>query len=286
MSVVISPCDPPTAAVHGIADLGFDRRDGASALIHLYQRSPLRVLFPRPVEADVPLAALVVTSGGLVGGDRLDVSVRVGARAAAVVTGQAAEKVYRSLGESCRLDVRLAVESEGCLEWLPQETILFEGARLNRRTRLDIAAGARVMAGEVVVFGRAARREVLTRGAVTDTVEVWRAGRLVFADTFRMEDDLAAVRASPAALAGAAAIASFIHVDDDPDRAVAVARELQAASTAPTVRASATLVGGVMVARWQGADAFSVRSCYGAFRAAFRRRIAGRVAALPRLWSI
>lgn len=286
MSVVTSRSEAAPPAVHGVAELAFGRRDGCSTLVRLHQRAPMRVLFPRPTEPDLPLAALVLTSGGLVGGDRIDVCVRVGEGAAALVTGQAAEKVYRSAGEPCRLQVRLAAAAAGWLEWLPQETILFDGARLERRTRLDVTAGARLMAGDIVVFGRAARGEVLTRGAVTDAVDVWCDGRLAFADTFQIEDDPAAVLASPAALAGAAAIATFLYVGNDPAFALAAARELQATGTAPEVRASATVAAGVMVARWLGTDARAVRVCYGAFRAGFRRRVADRPAALPRLWSI
>src|SRR5436190_14625093 len=82
--------------VHGVAEIGFAVRDGATRLSHLYQRDPLRVLFPDPAARDVPVAVMVTTSGGLVAGDRLNIELRAGAGAAAHVTASAAEKIYRS----------------------------------------------------------------------------------------------------------------------------------------------------------------------------------------------
>ena len=82
----------------GVAEIGFGRRDGVTRLTHLYQRDPLRVLFPTPDAGDPVLAAIVTTSGGLVAGDRLDIAVRLEPGTAAHVTASAAEKIYRSTG--------------------------------------------------------------------------------------------------------------------------------------------------------------------------------------------
>jgi len=83
----------------GRAELRFERRNGATALAHLYQRSPCRILFPNSAEGDLPVAVMVTTSGGLAGGDRLHIEMGAGAGAKAVVTAQAAEKIYRSLAD-------------------------------------------------------------------------------------------------------------------------------------------------------------------------------------------
>ena len=99
------------------------------------------------------MAALVTTSGGLVGGDRIDVAASVDDGAAAVVTAQAAEKVYRSTGPDCHIAVTLRAAAGSWLEWLPQETILFDGARLRRTVRIDCAPTGRVLAGEFLVLG-------------------------------------------------------------------------------------------------------------------------------------
>ena len=128
----------------------------------LYQKTPLRAFFPRHECGALAVAALANVGGGLVGGDRTEVRVRIGAGAAALVTSQAAEKVYRSTGADCRVATRLEVAAGGWLEWCPRETILFDRSRLRRVLRLDFGTGARAMLGETVVLGRLASPADLT----------------------------------------------------------------------------------------------------------------------------
>lgn len=279
----VEPADP--TAVHGIAELGFTRCNDVSRLAHLYQQDPIRVLFPNHPPAEPPLAAVVTTSGGLVGGDRLDLSCRIDQDAAALVTMQAAEKVYRSAGSDCDLSVTLDVAAGGWLEWLPQETILFEGARLRRVTRATVAPGARLLAGEMLVFGRTARGERLTAGLVRDAWEVWRGDRLIWADALHLDGDLGAVLANPVCFDNAVAVATAIYVAEDAGRRLDLARDLL--GDAPEgLRAAATLVNGVLVVRWLGRDAFPLRQSFGAFWAGFRANVAGLVPELPRLWHV
>src|SRR3954447_23354805 len=138
----------PRLTIHGSAEIRFEYRDGATRLARLFHHDPLRVLFPNPRSGDLALGTLVTTSGGLVGGDRLDNALSVGPDAAAMVTTQAAEKVYRSNGPDVHVSTGLKVADGAWMEWLPQEAILFDGARLRRATSLDVAGKGRVMAGE------------------------------------------------------------------------------------------------------------------------------------------
>jgi urease accessory protein len=262
----------------------FGNDEGRTRLARLYQRAPLRVLFPTDGERGVTTAVLVNTSGGLVGGDRLEAGVTADDGAAVLVTSQAAEKVYRSVGPCCRVDVALTAASGSWLEWLPHETILFEGARLDRTTRIDHAPGAQVLAGEMLVFGRRARLEMLTRGRFRDAWEVRREGRLVWADALAATGDLAAVLATPACLAGAAAVATALYLGDSMKRAVDLARDLTAAIVASDMATGVTCVAGVLVCRWLGRDARALRDAFGAFWAAFRHRLGGLPSALPRVW--
>ena len=140
----------------GTAEIHFRCRGGVTRLDHLYQRDPLRVLFPASAEGDPPLAVLLTTSGGLVAGDRLDISIRAGAGAAAHVTAAAAEKIYRSTGPITTIRQSLSIASGAIFEFLPQETILFEGARLRRETTINLEPGAAFLGGDIVVFGRRA----------------------------------------------------------------------------------------------------------------------------------
>jgi urease accessory protein len=280
---VVEPADP--TAVHGFAELAFTRRNDVSRLAHLYQHDPVRVLFPNHPPAEPPQAVVVTTSGGLVGGDRLDLSCRIEPDAVALVTMQAAEKVYRSAGPDCVLSVALDVAAGGWLEWLPQETILFEGARLRRLTRASVAPGARMLAGEMLVFGRPARGERMTTGLVRDAWEVWRDGRLIWVDALHLDDDLGAVLANPVYFDGAVAAATAIHVAEDAGERLELARDLLG-DAADGLRVAATLVNGVLVVRWLGRDALLLRQSFGAFWAGFRAAVTGLAPELPRLWHI
>jgi urease accessory protein len=286
---VISPSDrlaaaPSLSAVHGVARIGYAADGGVSRLATLEQRTPLRVLFPQPPAGDPPTAALVTTSGGLVGGDRLDVEVAVGDGAAALVIGQAAEKVYRSLGSDCRVAVTLDVGAGGWLEWLPQETILFEGARLRRQTTLDIAGGGRALAGEMLVFGRVARGETMTYGLVRDAWTVRCGGRLVWADALHMDSgDIADCLAAPAGFGGARAAATAVYAGPDAAERLELAWSLAGHED---VRAGASLCGPVLVMRWLGADPAAVRAAFGNFWTGFRSAVADLPSRLPRLWHV
>lgn len=286
---VISPSDrlaaaPPLAGVHGVARLGYVNAAGIHRLSTLYQRNPLRVLFPRPTAGDPPVAALITTSGGLVGGDRLEVDFSVGKNAALMAIGQAAEKVYRSLGSDCVVDIALEVADGGWLEWLPQETILFEGARLRWSMALAVAESARVLAGEMLVFGRVARGETLTRGLVRDAWTVRRGGRLVWADALHMaDDDIAYGLDAAAGFAGARAYATAIYVGPDAADHLDLARE---AAAMAGVRSGATLCGAVLIARWLGADPAPVRHAFGEYWMRLRAAAGRLPPRLPRLWHV
>ncbi len=286
MSAVASPSDTPRPGrgVHGVAEVGFAGA-GPAPLRHLYQRDPMRVLFPAQPAAEPPLAALVTTSGGLVGGDRIDVAVSVDDGAAAVVAAQAAEKVYRSRGADCRIDIRLQAAAGTWLEWLPQETILFDRARLRRRVCIGLATGARVLAGEFLVLGRIASGERMTRGLVREAWEVRRNGDLAWADALHVEDDLPAVLDHPAGFGGARAVACAVYAADDAGARQPLARQLLADLPAG-VRAGATVVNGVLVVRWLADRGDAVRTAFAAFWAGFRAEVAGLAATLPRLWHV
>lgn len=265
----------------GAAELVFARRGRATALAHLYQHDPCRVLFPRPEPGDPVTAVLLTTSGGLAGGDRLRVAATVRDGAAATVTSQAAEKVYRSLGDDCRLSVTLDVGADAILEWLPQEAILFDGARLRRRTEVRMAPGGRLLACEMLVFGRRASGERYTRGLAFDAWRVWRGGRLVWADALRVDGDVAARLDRRAAFDGAQAMATAIYVGADAGRHLETARALAGEAAG---KAAATVLDGLLLARFLGREAATVRSDLVRYLGGLRHAVAGWPARLPRVW--
>lgn len=273
---------PAADGMQGAARLVVRNIDGVDRLADLHQATPLRILFPYALPGDPLTAALVNTSGGLVGGDRLSVEVVVGAGSAALVCAQAAEKVYRSLGPDSRIDLALDVGAGGWLEMLPQETILFDGARLRRRCRIDLAGDAQFLGGEILVFGRQARGERMRRGLVQDGWEIRRDGELAWVDRLRLGGDVEVIAGHKATLDGAAAIASLVFVAPDAAACLAPLRDLLQDFPG---RAGVTLVNGVLVVRWLSAEPLALRQAFA--RAWIFLRVTKKLpASLPRLWHI
>jgi urease accessory protein len=231
------------------------------------------VRFPSP-ETGSLAAVLVNTAGGVAGGDRFSVSIDAGADTALTLTTAAAEKIYRSHGPAATLDVRLRVTSGAHLAWLPQETILFDRAKLMRRIDIDLDENASLLLAEIVVFGRAAMNEAMREGEYVDRWRLKRAGKLAFAETLRLDGDIAAKLASPAAASGGTAVATVLIAPADQD-------------TAERVRqAAGTFAGEVGVSAWNG---FAVARFCAKDAAALRSDVMKVLAridakALPRLW--
>ncbi len=275
------------APVHGIAEIGFAVREGKTRLGHLYERNPLRVLFPSPVPGDVPTAVLVMTSGGLVAGDRINISVTTGAGAGAHITGSAAEKIYRSTGATTLVEQRLDVGVSAWLEYLPPETILFDRARLRRNTRVELTSAAGFLGGGILVFGRIAMGERFAAGLLHEVWEVYRDGVLAWGDALHVEGDVAAMTTDPACFDGAEACATLIFAPQGGDarRFVEPARAVQQQSSGEGLRAGVTAVSGLLVARWLG-DAAPLRRAYADLACHLREAAMGLPPRLPRLWHV
>lgn len=276
--------DPPHQRAAGSLEISFRRDPRGTVLDHLFQAAPLRALFPAPDPGEPPVAALANTAGGLAGGDSLRIAVSAGTDALATVCGAAAEKIYRSLGPETRIDVSLAVEEDAVLEWVPQETILFDGARLRRRTEAVLAERARLLAVEIVVFGRAAHGERLRTGLLHDA---WRLrgadGTLIWADALRLDGNIAARLDAPFGFAGAGALGTLLFAGPDAKALIAPLRT--AAEAAPALGGATLPRPGVLLARWLG-DAAAVRDSVGAAIVAMRAATFGLPPRLPRLWVV
>lgn len=264
----------------GAAEIGW-RLDGATTrLAHLFQSDPCRVLFPDPAEGDPPQAAIVTTSGGLTGGDRVRIAVRSGAGTLATATTQAAEKIYRAHAGTCRIDTAIDVEPGATLEWLPQETIVFDGASLERRTVADLGAGARLLACEMVALGRSASGERYVRGRLFDGWRLKRGGKLVWADALEIEDGAPDV----AGLGGANALAMALYAGADAAVHLDPIREALP-ETGDSLRCGATVIGELLLVRLLG-EAKAVRKELVATLQRLRAQALGLPARLPRVWHV
>ncbi len=277
---------PGTISRGGEIRLALSTVDGQTRLVDLYQAQPLRVLFPIPARGDIFQAAIACVSGGLVGGDWLKSEIIMGKGARALVIGQAAEKIYRSLGADCVIENSLSLEEGAWLEFLPQETILFEAARLRRRTSVTLAPGARFMGGDIIVFGRRARGETLASGLLHDGWEIHRDGKLVWKDALHLDGDLAARLSAPAAFDGAAAYASLIYAGADAAAHLAAVRALAVEQSSEQLRIGASQFRDLLILRFIARDVFALRKSFTQAWAALRAAAGGLPPALPRLWAI
>jgi urease accessory protein len=270
----------------GQAAVAFGLRQGRPTLLHLHQKAPLRVLFPRLPAPAGPTAVLLTTSGGLAGGDRLEVRLEARAGACLAATTQAAEKVYRSTGAETRVQADLNAHEGAVLEWLPQETILFDRARLKRRVRIERGDGGSVLAGDLLVLGRLAHGERVRSGLVHDAWEVRHRGRLCWHDAFRIDGDWTEPAFAAGCLGGASALATLVLAADDAVAHLEFVRALTEGTGGSALWAGTTVVGGVLVVRWLGRDPAAVRADFIAVCDRLRGRLLGFGRSLARLWCV
>ena len=249
----------------------------------LYQRAPCRVLFPDGESGDLPQAVLLTTSGGLTGGDRTHVVAEVRSGARATFTTQAAEKLYRAqAGDSdTRIHVDMRVEAGGWAEWLAQETILFDGARMRRSLHADVAPSGALLAVETTVFGRTAMGETFDVGLLHDSWRIRRGDRLIWADTLRMEGDITKTRAARFGFGTAVACSTLVYVGTDAAQLLGTARELLSQSVLP---AAATSFDGLLLVRLLCDDAVKARSAVMTLVGGLRSAAVGLPARVPRVW--
>lgn len=279
------PLDTPDAPpilqrARGRAEVGFRVRDGATRLDRLFQQGQAKIRLPKVHGGEPVTAVLINTGGGIAGGDRIVWGADFGPGTRALVTSQAAERVYRSSPTdgalSGEIDTRLTIAAGASAEWLPQETILFDRAALSRSLAVDMAADATALLVESVVFGRAAMGERVEDCRLVDRWRIRRGGRLVFADTFRVEGDASAILEGRATGAGARAFATVVLVGPVAETRIDCVRAaLEGAASA----GGASAFDGLAVARLANADPTVLR------RDLARLLMHIRQAELPRVWS-
>jgi urease accessory protein len=249
------------------------RQDGVTRRGELHESGSLRVRFPSP-EAEGLSGVFVNTAGGIAGGDRFDIDISAGEGARLTLTTAAAEKVYRAAGPAAQLNIALKAEAGAQLSWLPQETILFDRARIARRIDIDLAEDARLLLCEIVVFGRAAMGERMLHGEFIDRWRLRRAGKLVFAETIRLDGDIGAKLAQSAIAKGGVAVGTALIVPGDE----AVVERIREVSETFGGEVGISAWNGFAMARFCAQDAARLR--------ADMMSVLGRASgtALPRLW--
>jgi urease accessory protein len=261
----------------GALRVAVKQREGQTVLSDLYQQGCLKARFPRPV--DWMETVLLNSSGGVAGGDRLDLDFAIAPGASACFTAQAAERFYRALPADppSRLRTAMRIEGDGAAEWLPQETILFDSSALDRRLEIEMDASSWFLGVESLVFGRLSMGEQVHTARLSDTIRIRRAGRLILHDAIRLNGPVAEVLNRPATARGHRALATLIHVAPDAESHLTAVREAWADSTAET---GVSAWNNMLIARILAPDSATLRS---AVTTALHTLRAGRT--LPRVWN-
>lgn len=248
----------------------------------VFQRSPIRVLFPRVGKAPIEEAVLVNTAGGIAGGDRLESCVTALGNASIAVTSQAAEKVYRALKEPAQVVTKLEAHECARLAWLPQETIVFNWARLNRNTEINLSSGCELLALEWLLLGRAAHGEELVGGHIIDTWRVKKDGRLIWADTFRVTDEIFPHVRRKALLSDCKAIATLLYFGPALDKRLEFLRDL-----IPSLQCqcAATSVSGLIVVRFSAKASSDLRLALRSLLGQFGQELGPGPFRVPKMWS-
>lgn len=261
---------------NGEGIVALERAVEGHRIARLRQSGAAKILCPRNHIDGAFEAVLLNTAGGLAGGDSLRWEAAAGSDAVMRVTTQTAERVYRSNSGDAIVETCLRAEAGAMLEWLPQETILFDGSRLSRTLSIDLAKDARLLAVEAVVFGRRAHGERVRSGSLRDHWRVRRAGRLIYADSVRIDGDIAATLDRPATFGSAQSFATLLLAG--PERMPVD----QLRATLPAgdgLEAAASALPHVTVVRILAAHGDVLRPALAGLLFALRG------ASLPRVWS-
>lgn len=259
--------------------LEFSLENQKTKLVRKIHDGPLVVQKPLyPEGAAVCHAIVVHPPGGIAGGDELELSARVDGGGAALLTTPGATKWYRSAGAWARQRVRLGVQ--GLLEWLPQETIVFDGALAQAELDADLGADARLIGWDIVCLGRTGSGERLTRGCYRSALRLRREGRPLWLERARI-DGGSRLLASPAGLAGEPVFGTLFCAAPNLDRELLdAARKIEAEQG----RGAATMLPGVLLARYLGRSGEAARQYFTELWRVLRPAVAGREAAEPRIW--
>ncbi|MTH34161.1 urease accessory protein UreD [Paracoccus limosus] len=262
------PSQLPRAA--GRIRAGFGLRDGATRLARLHQAGSGKAMLPPGAGCEL---VLLNTSGGLTGGDRMEILVAQDEGTRLLVTTQTAERAYRSVTGRAHVSARYEVAPGAHLDLLPQETILFDRAALAREQEITLSGDATCLWCESLILGRAAMGEVVTQLDLTDRRRISRDGRPVFVENLRLTDAVLA-QGGPALLAGARAFATLVLLAPDAGDRLARARAALGSDGA------ASAFDGKLVARLMAGDGWPLR------QALMRLIRAIRPGPLPRVWQI
>ncbi len=272
---MVLPGDHDLQRARGVISLRFNVRNGETRAVDVFQKSPLRVLFPYATDGAQQEAVLANTAGGIAGGDAYTCEVEAGEGTSIIITMQAAEKIYRA-----SISTNLKIAAGARLAWLPQETIFFDGARLHRSTNVELSPGSELMALEWIVLGRSARGETVGTGELRDSWRVRLGERLIWADSFRIADDVWPHLGRAPLLAGNIAFATMVYFGPHAD--LEMLRKILAELRC---MAAATRLQGMVLMRFAAPSGADLRLGLRSFLQGFIKLYPGSPFREPKMWS-
>jgi urease accessory protein len=274
--------DAASSGWHGELSLAFERRGSRTVLARRMHRGPLVVQRPLYPEGDAVCQNIVVhPPAGIVGGDRLTLDVTVESGAHAQLTTPGAAKWYRSAGAPARQRLAFAVEAHALLEWLPQESILFDGAIAELDTRVVLRTDAVFIGWEIVCLGRRLAGEEFRHGRLRQEVVVRRDNARQWAERALIAGGAPLLNAQ-VGLNREPVFGTFLAAAPQvPDPLVAACRQV----TCEEGESAVTRLPGLLLARYRGASAEAARHYFATLWARARPVLAGREAATPRIWN-
>ena len=277
-----NPSDKDLQRAEGSGRIVLSGSEKGTRIMDIFQRFPIRIIFPGISGAAVEEAVLVNTAGGIAGGDRIESDVTALANASIAVTSQAAEKVYRALNEPARIATKLRVCAAAKLAWLPQETIVFNWGRLRRETAIEVSSGAEMLALEWLVLGRVAHGEEMIGGHITDSWRVKRDGRLIWADAFRTTDEVFPHLHRKALFSNCKAVGTLVFFGPDLNARLEF---LRAIARSLACHCAATVVRGLMIVRFAAQVPSDMRPGLRHVLQQFSRELGPGPFRVPKMWS-
>jgi len=300
------------AGWHGKLNLVYAERQNSTQLIYNHHQAPLKVQRPfYPESEKVCHSVILHTAGGVVGGDRLSSNFHLQPNAQALITTAAASKIYRSNGLQARQTLDIQIDAGACLEFLPQETILFNGADYRQDLRVELATKACFLGWEITRFGRSARGEKFLQGKWRSHTEIWQQGVPLWIDRQFLPGNTEIFH-SPHGLFGQPIVGSLIWLGHPVSTEIiekarhtftphspvtehlGFARWSRSRSTLPTQHSALSTQHSIgvtqlehgLLCRYRGASTSEVRNWFTAVWQILRTSFLSRGSCIPRVWQI
>ena len=273
---------------HGRLNLVYSNRSGATQIIRNEMQAPLKVQRPfYPEGKEICHSVILHTAGGVVGGDRLSSNFHLQPNAKALITSAAASKLYRSNGLESQQNIDIKLESGANLEWLPQETIIFDGAIYQQNLRVELAPEASILLWEITRFGRTARGEKFLSGKWRSHTEIWQQNRPLWIDRQLLIGGEKMLQ-SPHGLAGKPVVATLAWIGQPitAELLEKVRALLSEATIYPGNTIGVTRIPNGLLCRYRGDSTAAARDWFVGIWDLLRLSFSERPCCLPRVWVI